>query len=85
MYQKYSILYLGLRQNNKGGVELNGIKRARKTKFLTQKQLAEKMEVHINTIKLWENGGMKITSDKLIKLSEILETEINDLLKEYPN
>lgn len=58
------------------------LKQKRKAKNLTQGQLAELlgMEKH-NAISNWENGLSKPSADDLKKVSEILETSIDWLLK----
>ena len=47
---------------------------------LTQKALAEKLNVSINTISNWETGAKKITVDKLLILADILEVTTDYLL-----
>lgn len=60
----------------------NRLKQKRKAKNLTQGQLAQLlgMEKH-NAISNWENDVAKPSADDLEKLSEILETSTDWLLK----
>ncbi|MCT3392578.1 helix-turn-helix transcriptional regulator [Lentilactobacillus hilgardii] len=57
------------------------IKQYRKEKNLTQKQLAEKMFVSRKLISNWENGRNFPDFRAMIRLSEIFEIKIDDLLK----
>lgn len=64
----------------------NRLKQKRKAKNLTQGQLAQLlgMERH-NAISNWENNVAKPSADDLEKLSEILETSTDYLLKGVEN
>lgn len=55
------------------------IKIARIRKRLTQKDIAELMDVNINTVSRWETGAKLIPVDKLIKLADILEVSLDYL------
>lgn len=57
------------------------IKQARINKKITQNELAIKMNVSTNTVSRWERGTVTIPTKKLIKLSEVLEVQIDFLLK----
>jgi len=52
----------------------------RKTKGLTQTKLAEKIFVSEKTISKWENGKGVPDAESIIKLSEIFQVSINELL-----
>lgn len=56
------------------------LKFARMKKGLTQKQLAELMNVEYATISRWETGVNNISSNKLIQLSKILDVSVDYLL-----
>ncbi|MGX7072359.1 helix-turn-helix domain-containing protein [Helcococcus kunzii] len=58
------------------------IKTLRKSKGLSQEELAIKMNVVRQTISKWENGISVPDSDMLISLSKIFETSISNLLGE---
>ena len=58
------------------------IKAARKSKGLSQQELAVKLNVVRQTISKWEQGLSVPDSDMLISLSEMLETPVSTLLGE---
>lgn len=58
------------------------IKMARKSKGLSQQELAIKLHVVRQTISKWEQGLSVPDSDMLISLSEVLETPVSILLGE---
>ena len=58
-----------------------GIKFARQRKGLSQQQLADMLEVNMQTISKWERGLISIKPKNLLKLSEILEVTCDYLLK----
>ncbi|MCM1299314.1 MAG: helix-turn-helix domain-containing protein [[Eubacterium] siraeum] len=58
------------------------IKAVRKSKGLSQEELAIKLNVVRQTISKWENGLSVPDSDMLISLSEVLETPVSTLLGE---
>lgn len=49
---------------------------------LSQAQLAEKVNVTRQTVSSWERGNSNPDVDMLLKIAEVLETDVNDLL--YP-
>ena len=57
------------------------IKVYRKANKLSQGQLAEKLGVHLTHISRIENGKYKPSIDDLIKLSDIFELSIDDIVK----
>ena len=59
------------------------IKTARKSKGLSQEELAVKLNVVRQTISKWEQGLSVPDSDMLISLSEALETPVSVLLGEF--
>ncbi len=58
------------------------IKAIRKSKGLSQEELAIKLNVVRQTISKWENGLSVPDSEMLISLSEVLETSVSTLLGE---
>ena len=58
------------------------IKALRKSKGLSQQELAVKLNVVRQTISKWEQGLSVPDSDMLISLSEVLETSVSTLLGE---
>lgn len=58
------------------------IKAIRKSKGLSQQELAIKLNVVRQTISKWEQGLSVPDSDMLISISEVLETPVNILLGE---
>ena len=58
------------------------IKAIRKSKGLSQQELAVKLDVVRQTISKWEQGLSVPDSDMLISISEVLETPVSTLLGE---
>lgn len=58
------------------------IKAIRKSKGLSQEELAIKLNVVRQTISKWETGLSVLDSDMLISISEVLETPVSILLGE---
>lgn len=58
------------------------IRALRKSKGLSQEELAIKLNVVRQTVSKWENGLSVPDSDMLISLSEVLETSVSTLLGE---
>ena len=58
------------------------IKTIRKTKRLSQEELAKKLNVVRQTISKWEKGLSVPDSDMLISISEVFETSVSTLLQE---
>ena len=56
------------------------LKRLRIENNLSQKALAEKLNVNFRTISAWEKAVCEPSIEMLVKLSEIFEEEIDDLL-----
>ncbi len=55
-------------------------KEARKRSGLSQKQVAEKLNIHQSNISDWENDVSRPEYEKLIALSELYEVTLYDLL-----
>ena len=58
------------------------IKAIRKSKGLSQQELAIKLNVVRQTVSKWEQGLSVPDSDMLITMSEVLETPVSTLLGE---
>lgn len=58
----------------------DNIAKMRTAKNLSQEELAEKLSVSVDTVKLWENGQATPTIEHLILLKEIFGVQIDDLL-----
>ena len=52
----------------------------RKTRRLTQSQLADLLDIQPPVISRWENGVSKPQFDYLVKLAEVLEVSFDELL-----
>lgn len=71
-----------MKQHKKGNeVIVLNIEKIRKSKNLTQMQLAEKVGVERSTIAKWELGIAMPTAQKLPKIAEVLECTIDDLFE----
>lgn len=60
---------------------MGGIRTARLKKGLTQRELAKKLGVVRETVSLWESGRNRVNSEKLVRLSEILDCSVDFLCK----
>ena len=58
----------------------NNLKRFRKQKGLTQENVAEALNVVRQTISKWEKGISVPDADILIKLAEILDVSVSELI-----
>ena len=58
----------------------NKLKTLRTQKKLTQKQVAEKLGIHQSNVSDWENNVSRPEYENLIKLAEIYEVSVCDLL-----
>ncbi len=58
----------------------SNIKKHRELKNYTQEYMADRLNISQNTYSKLENGGIKLTVDRLKQISEILETPIEELL-----
>ena len=59
------------------------IKRARKAKGLSQEELAAKLNVVRQTVSKWEKGLSVPDADALIRLAEVLEVSVSELLRTF--
>lgn len=55
------------------------IKKCRKEKRWTQEELADKLEVALPTIKRYEGGTLAVPKNKITKLFEVLDMQLDDL------
>ena len=58
----------------------NNLKRIRKSKGLSQEELAIKLNIVRQTVSKWENGLSVPDSDMLITLADELDTSVSVLL-----
>lgn len=69
-----------------GGEDMNALgaklKLSRLKEYLTQEELAEKMNVSVTTIQNWENGKTMIKMENIKKLSSLLKISLDTLIKE---
>lgn len=56
------------------------IKKYRELKNYTQEYMAEKLDISQNTYSKIENGGIKLTVDRLKQISDILETPVEEMI-----
>lgn len=56
------------------------IRKRRKAKGLTQSELATKLGVQTTTVSMWETGLRTPNIKTLMRLSEVLNCTLNDLL-----
>jgi transcriptional regulator with XRE-family HTH domain len=59
---------------------MDGLRKMRKKRHMTQEKLGELVGVKRTTVTLWENGINKPNSDKLVKLSQVLQCSVDALL-----
>jgi len=69
-------------QNEKVG---NIIRKARLVQKMTQKELADKMNISDKAISKWECGSGNPDISLILKLSHVLEIDVQKLLKGYEN
>lgn len=60
---------------------VNNIKKIRKKRGLTQKQLSEMIMVNQSTVAMWETGKSVPKAANLLKLSATLDCSVDDLLR----
>jgi transcriptional regulator with XRE-family HTH domain len=66
--------------HEKGGVG-GRLRTARRSAGLTQKQLAERLEVESITVSRWERGVTSPSLPRLRRIAEITETTVSDLVR----
>ena len=66
------------RNLTKGGFV--NLKPIRKSKNMTQIELAKKLDVERTTVSMWENGYSTPPASRLKKLAKVLDCSVNDLL-----
>ncbi|WP_010250432.1 helix-turn-helix domain-containing protein [Acetivibrio cellulolyticus] len=67
-------------QNDKVG---NIIRKTRLEQKMTQKQLADKLDISDKAISKWERGSGNPDISLILKLSDILGIDVRELLKAY--
>lgn len=58
------------------------LKELRQAKKLTQIEIAKELGVSHTTVSMWETGAALPRAGKLIKLADILDCTVDELLKE---
>ena len=58
-----------------------GLRTARRSAGLTQKQLAETLDVEASTVSRWERGVTSPSLPRLRRIAEITETTVSDLVR----
>ena len=56
---------------------MKNLKEKRQELDLSQTEIANKLDVHVNTYRLWEQGAGKPNEDNRRKLKEVLDIELN--------
>lgn len=59
---------------------MNQIRDIRQARGMSQKELADKLGVNQSMISDYENGKVELTLTKAVKIADILECDLNDLL-----
>ena len=60
----------------------NLIKHRRKQKGWSQMKLAEEVDVHLNTVTLWESGKVRVGVDNVLKLVAVLGGKAEDYMQQ---
>lgn len=63
----------------------DNIKRLRQQKGMTQEILAEKLHIVRQTVSKWEKGLSVPDSEMLVRLAEVFEVSVSELLGETPD
>lgn len=66
--------------SNNGGENVNKIKMLREKARKTQTEIAERLDVDKSTVSKWETGGSLPRAATLIKLAEVLNCTVDELL-----
>lgn len=56
-----------------------GVKAWRKARGISQAEMAELLNVHVNTYQNWENDPEKISISNAVEISKILNVPMNDI------
>lgn len=56
------------------------VRQWRRLKDYTQANMAEKLGIHINTYQNWEDHPEKISIENAVKLSEIFDVTLNEII-----
>lgn len=59
----------------------NKIAEFRKAQNLTQRQLAEKLNIYYQVFQRWENGGRAPTVETALRLARVLNTTVEELFQ----
>lgn len=61
---------------------MNTLKNLRGQKGLTQEALAEKLDTHRTTVAKWETGRSRPRAKMLLRLAEVLDCTVDELLRD---
>lgn len=56
------------------------LKEWRRARGLSQEKMAEKLDIHINTYRNWEDKPSSIRLDKARKIADILGLQMSDII-----
>ena len=68
----------------KGGNRMNGLRAVREAKKMSQKQLADAIQVDRTTVTKWETGGAYPRGETLAQLADVLHCTIDELFGRGP-
>lgn len=60
---------------------MGSLQTLRKQLNLSQRELAQKLNVTQSAVAKWETGEVKPRSDKLLKISSVLDCSVDEILK----
>ena len=60
------------------------VRQARKSRGLTQAELAERLEISEMTVRRWESGQRSPRMEEIQKLAEVLKVPVSELLSDSP-
>ena len=58
------------------------LKQIRLVRGISQEEMAERLNVHVNTYRQWENEPMKVSVGTAFKISQILDVPISTIFFE---
>ena len=78
-----NLTFTGNKKTNRMSANLNlgtKIKKYREAKNYTQEHMAHEMDISQNTYSKLETGGIRLTVDRLMRISEILDIPLEEIL-----
>lgn len=58
------------------------LKQMRLVRGLSMQDMADKLNIHVNTYRMWEHDPLKITIGNAFQISKILETTVDQIFFE---